>query len=181
MLCSHKSTVSFAQYLHALSETLDKQEVTSAYIKTHDGYISFGATYFNQDYPQYFRNIELARYDENFNLTKSVRHGDTIHFYYSSYGMVKAGDYYYAIGNKFDGVDTMKGFLLKFDDSLNVIWEKRYLPNEKDFRPFVMVLKDSMMYFSGTYYSPPNYNNVALIACDTSGTVLWQKTLVLLM
>lgn len=158
-----------------LSETLGKEEVTSAYMKTSDGYISFGATYFTQDYPQYFRNIELARYDDNFNLTKSVRHGDTTEFYYTTYGLIRHFNYNYSIGYKlYNNNDTTYSYLLKFDDSLNVIWEKRYLTNEKDFRPFNMLLKNDIIYFSGAYSSPPNYNNVALIACDTSGSVVWQ-------
>ncbi len=158
-----------------LSETLDKQEVTSAYIKTPDGYISFGATYFNQDYPNYFRNVELARYDENFNLTKSVRHGDSIHFYYGYYAMTKVQNCYYAIGAKFDGVDTTRGIVIKFDDSLNVIWEKTYLANNKWCSIMQIINKNDTLYLAGHYYSPPNNTNTFIMSCDTAGNIIWQK------
>jgi hypothetical protein len=154
-------------------QTNDRWELTRAYLHLNNYIYAYGATTYNADSSNQFRNIEFKRYHSGFNVDYLTRFGDTISIYNPSLNIAYSNGFFYGTGWK-----TVYGnniaFIVKIDTLGNFLWEKEYLTTYNDVRSAFIRVRNNKLYICGNVIGSPS-TDVFLIETDTSGNDLWTQ------
>jgi hypothetical protein len=172
------STTLYAQYVDTVHVTDTQHEWTFGFNWAHHKLTSV-ASLQDTNWNLYGWNyLEFKQYDQNFNVILEKRYQDSNFTYLPFTSLEYHQDAIYLPGykQKCFNSDSSTAFLIKYDTSGNIIWEKNYYSNAHKGRLLFVTPRVNDLIIVGTENTPAsNTINTIVNSIDTSGAILWTK------
>lgn len=169
----------WGQYANVVNITDHRFENTYNWLNDNDTLKSVG--FYNDSNTQNFgwNTLRFATYNSNYSLLSESTFQDSMNRYSCFYGFEKIYDSYYNCGVRYDinNTDSLRGFIVKYNDEGNLVWIKDFYDSIQDVRINYFAQSNDKLYALMNLFDASTSTQLGtmLTKLDTSGNILQEK------